>query len=470
MARDRDRQALRETQRFGVVDPEVAKEAENKRRNLRARNERNFNNRRVQPESSTPGRSNPPVTEEERNRVIDDSLEAAHRRGFSQTRSFDDGGSAEISFSRDALLNRLDEGSAGLRKGRLSGFENPGQATPNVTTIPSESFTNPAFTGFNSGKNIARAVKKDFEREQRQKAIDSDMEFRRNLRQRQLFDDANLRLGGDMTLTELADRAGRRRSARQALREQDVTAAERATSQATSQAALAQTRQLEVMKERGRNLRERAGLSSEQAEREAERADNTLELNATSLIRDNNGNLVDVHDPQLEARTRQIVASSGKLPGQMNDAELTKATNTAKTIRNIENATGNSIENFGELRDIIGFKSEDILSPFFDTTDLIFVNERGQEVNRANLNDVIQGDNAVRRQIDEIISDKVRHGEIQVRVSSPLSFLGQEADTDFNIENDPEAAAERIKAEQEAEQERKQGLHRRDLAQAQAFR
>lgn len=416
MARtDEERRALRRTEEFGVVDPDVARRAA-RRRSMRDRSTR------VQPESSTPGRSNPPVdpgvdpsteTLESRNRAIDRSIDAAHRRGFRQTREFDDGGTAEISFPRQTLLDR--------------GFSNPGQETPNVTTIPAESFVNPAFTGIRSGENIARAVRQDFERDQRQAEIDSDMEFRRNLRQRNLLDDANLRLSGDMTLTELADAASRRRSARTALREQDITDAELQASRAEQ----IQERDLEVMKERGRNLRKRLdpARAREERQRESEAYDRGIKrVERRTSFTDEEGKVVK--NPGAVQKFEDFVSAEG-----LNVADMTPAQqNVLADFSFIADVIGRetdpsiSLESPSEVMAVIGSINQDIW-PFSD--DLEILDDEGKVRTSVALEE-LEGNPSAMRTIRTVIRDKVREGELTNEEIWPWLFsFFQRPDEEF---------------------------------------
>lgn len=439
---DRERRALDETAEFGVVDPDAAKKAENKRRNLRARNNRGSNTK-VQPESSTPGRSNPPMNP---------AMSAADRTVGTMAEGIS-AGQPELSSEPDSLQGLEDsqviasaspDSKLSYGRGVMNLRNRDTNAGGTVTTIPSESFVNPAYTGIRSGENIARAVRKQFNQEQRQKAIDSDMEWRRNLRQRRLLDDANLRLSGDMSLTELADAASRRRAARTALREQEVLASERASTAADiaqRQQAADQKARTEIMKERGRNLRERAGIESEQEQLDFDRANDYLDLKFTTV--DPEGN--EVFNPQLKARTLQLISAAGKNPGNIKVDELDKIANTAQAITNIEGASGISIESMGELQRIIGFTDRELFEWAGDDPEIHLIDpDSGKLMGKVTVREAVRGSPAVRRLLKEAQQLQLELGNIPFteRQAYPRGF-GQRAHPDYNKLNDPEGAQKR---------------------------
>jgi len=304
------------------------------------------------------------------------------------------------------------------------GVVNHNQSRGNVSTIPSESFTNPQFVGFNSGENIARAVRADFQREQTEEA-------ERRLRDRQLREDANLNLSGDMSLVELANAAARRRSARNTLRQRE----ENQAAQQVAAQELAQERNLRLTEEQGRNrragLKARSELVGEQRKATAERRERNREI-LEGLHVDEEGNV----NQQAVSNTLSFIEASNRDPGELNAGEVQKFStfNTLKENIN-QNARKTVVENMSELRDSIGNIDKEVLNTvggflrsapisvltlgtsnlggrflqYLDETDVRLRNKRGQQTEQINLGDLARTPEQ-RRALLEIISDNIERG------------------------------------------------------------
>ena len=316
--------------------------------------------------------------------------------------------------------------------------------TPNVNTISSESFVGGggAYTGFVSPEQQRQreaGVRRDIEQERLDEARQSDMEWRRGLRQRRLLDEANLSLGSNLSLGELADRASRRRAARQTLRQQDVTAAERDIAAAQNQQELA----IEMMKERGRDRRALLDEQSELSDREKELFDRNLSsLERLSTYTNDDGE--QVVNQQAVQNALGFISGSGDKLANLSQAEVNKYVQFGQLANNITNASGGEFvpENLSELVGIVGAVDENLLPDLLgqlgevldpDTVELL--DEQGKEARDVALNR-IANQPKLRRSLEEIINSKVIRGDlINARVKPFPMSLFQEPDDISGLRN-----------------------------------
>jgi len=309
-------------------------------------------------------------------------------------------------------------GGVGAKQFGAGGVPDTGKPGGSFNVISSEAFTNPAFTGLGSGRNIARAVRKDFAEDQRQEAIEKDLQFRRNLRERKLLDDANLNLSGDLSLGELADRAARRNSARKTLRDRDASSAEIAQ----ASAELDQERAIAQFEEFGRNQREQIKAQQDITEQQRERIDKQFERNQELLV----NQLTDEEsglDNQALAAAQRFVSASGETLGNISAADAGKLSDFGALAANLSRATDGRFqpESLSELVASIGRIDEELLPEIFDSTDLELTDEKGAVLEQVNLDDVVT-DARSRRALDEIQNARVERGELTNVRKSPTPF------------------------------------------------